>query len=205
MTGGLMAAGDAAPSHNGEVTGVGAGACYGGSRVAGLARNKEEHSANSVVGLWPQDWVIEGRTAEERLWAGWGNSGEGSRPRRGGLRRAMTCGPTWSELSPPPPQRPRPISPPPRGIGGQPHSNHPTSPGHITLASQTLFAFRFCAKPNRQGVSWGEREKQGGESKESRGLISVAVGCPGASRGSTPGGCEVVRSTSRWNQRAEQP
>jgi hypothetical protein len=51
MTGGLMAAGDAAPSHNGEVTGVGAGACYGGSRVAGLARNKEEHSANSVVGL----------------------------------------------------------------------------------------------------------------------------------------------------------
>jgi hypothetical protein len=32
-TGGLMAAGGAAPSRDGEVTGVGAGACYGGSGV----------------------------------------------------------------------------------------------------------------------------------------------------------------------------
>jgi hypothetical protein len=38
MTGGLMAAGGAAPSRDGEVAGVGAGACYGGSRVAGAGQ-----------------------------------------------------------------------------------------------------------------------------------------------------------------------
>jgi hypothetical protein len=31
-----MAVGSAAPSRGGEVTGVGAGACYGGSGVAGV-------------------------------------------------------------------------------------------------------------------------------------------------------------------------
>jgi hypothetical protein len=33
-----MAAGGAAPSHGGEVTGVGAGACYGGSGVTGVGQ-----------------------------------------------------------------------------------------------------------------------------------------------------------------------
>jgi hypothetical protein len=58
-----------------------------------------------------------------------------------------------SEPSPPPPQQPRPISPPPSGIGGRPHTNHPSSPGHINLPSRTLFSFHYCAKPDRQGVS----------------------------------------------------
>jgi hypothetical protein len=34
--GGLIATGGAAPSRGGEVAGVGAGACYGGSGVAGV-------------------------------------------------------------------------------------------------------------------------------------------------------------------------
>jgi hypothetical protein len=75
---------------------------------------------------------------------------------RGPAPRDRLC----TSLSPSPPQRPWPISPPPCGIGGQPDTNHPTSPGHITLASWTLFAFRFCAKPCHQEVSWG-REKSG--------------------------------------------
>jgi hypothetical protein len=61
----------------------------------GLARNEEEHSADSLVGLWPQDQVREGRTAEERLRAGQANSGEESRPRRGGLRRVRA----WTSFS----------------------------------------------------------------------------------------------------------
>jgi hypothetical protein len=36
---GLTAAGGAAPSRDGEVTGVGAGACYDGSGVAGVGQN----------------------------------------------------------------------------------------------------------------------------------------------------------------------
>ena len=35
-SGGLMAAGGAAPSYDGEVAGVGAGVAYGGSGVAGV-------------------------------------------------------------------------------------------------------------------------------------------------------------------------
>jgi hypothetical protein len=37
---GLTAAGDAAPSRGGEVTGVGAGACYGSSGVAGAGQKR---------------------------------------------------------------------------------------------------------------------------------------------------------------------
>jgi hypothetical protein len=40
MTGGLMAAGGATPSRGGEVTGVGVGACYDGSRVAGAGQKR---------------------------------------------------------------------------------------------------------------------------------------------------------------------
>jgi hypothetical protein len=36
---GLTAAGGAAPSHGGEVAGVGAGSCYSGSGVAGVGQN----------------------------------------------------------------------------------------------------------------------------------------------------------------------
>jgi hypothetical protein len=36
---GLTAAGGTSPSRSGEVTGVGAGACYGGSGVAGVGQN----------------------------------------------------------------------------------------------------------------------------------------------------------------------
>jgi hypothetical protein len=36
---GLTAAGSATPSRGDEVAGVGAGACYGGSRVAGVGQN----------------------------------------------------------------------------------------------------------------------------------------------------------------------
>jgi hypothetical protein len=50
----------------------------------GLARNEEEDSVNSLVGLRPRDRVREGRTAGERLRASQGNSDEESRPRRGG-------------------------------------------------------------------------------------------------------------------------
>jgi hypothetical protein len=46
-----MAVGDVAASHHGEVAKARAGACYGGSRVAGLARNEGEDTTNSLVGL----------------------------------------------------------------------------------------------------------------------------------------------------------
>jgi hypothetical protein len=46
----------------------------------GLARNEEEDSANSLVGLWPRDQGQSGRTTEERLWAGRHNSGVEFRP-----------------------------------------------------------------------------------------------------------------------------
>ena len=43
-----------------------------------LARNEEEYSANSLVGLRPRDQGQRGGTAEERLRAGRDNSGEES-------------------------------------------------------------------------------------------------------------------------------
>jgi hypothetical protein len=47
----LMAAGGAAPAHGGEVAEVGAGAATVVPGSPGLARNEEEDSANSLVGL----------------------------------------------------------------------------------------------------------------------------------------------------------
>jgi hypothetical protein len=46
-----MAAGGAAPAHGGEVAEVGAGAATVVPGSPGLARNEEEDSANSLVGL----------------------------------------------------------------------------------------------------------------------------------------------------------
>jgi hypothetical protein len=53
---GLIVVGGAAPSRGGEVVGVRASVCYGGSGVTGVGQTKEEDSANSLVGLWPRDW-----------------------------------------------------------------------------------------------------------------------------------------------------
>jgi hypothetical protein len=62
-----MVAGGGAPSRGGEVARVGAGACYSGSGVAGLARNEGEGAVNSLVGFDYETGVREGRMAEERL------------------------------------------------------------------------------------------------------------------------------------------
>jgi hypothetical protein len=47
--------GGAAPSLVGEVAGVGAGVCSGGSGSPELVREGEDDSVNSMVGLWPRD------------------------------------------------------------------------------------------------------------------------------------------------------
>jgi hypothetical protein len=66
---GWLAAGGAAPLHDGEVVRVGAGACYGGSGVARV-----------LLVCSHETRVREGRTAGKRLWAGRNNSGEEFRP-----------------------------------------------------------------------------------------------------------------------------
>ena len=75
-----MAAGGAARPHGDEVTGDGAGAGYGGSRVTGVGQNYRgglgEHNGG-VLATRPKS---EGRTTEGERRAGRGNSSEELRP-----------------------------------------------------------------------------------------------------------------------------
>jgi hypothetical protein len=61
----------------------------------GWPERKRSTQRTHWCGFGNETGVREGRTAEERLRAGRGNSGEESRPRRGGLRRARA----WTSFS----------------------------------------------------------------------------------------------------------
>jgi hypothetical protein len=60
-----------------------------------LGRDGENNSANSVARLWPRDRGQRGENGGEKAPGGPGNSGEGFRPWRGGLRRARS----WDSFS----------------------------------------------------------------------------------------------------------
>jgi hypothetical protein len=61
----------------------------------GLPETKRSTRRTHWCGFGHETGVKEGRTAAERLRTGRGNSGEESRPRRGGLRRARA----WTSFS----------------------------------------------------------------------------------------------------------
>jgi hypothetical protein len=89
-----LAAGGAAPAHGGEVAEVGAGVCYGGSRVAG-AGQKRRGALGELTGGALATRPGSERGERRRKGSGRGNFGEESRPRRRGLGRVRA----WTSFS----------------------------------------------------------------------------------------------------------